>query len=109
MQTIRDLLSRDLSQPIEEVIKLDQYDEKTVYDEITEYVFTDGIKQQYLVLMLFQWSTESPTLLHRRRRCAPGNCSACLAGLPSPGLEQPNLLESRLTRAPDSHVRREAE
>lgn len=47
MQTIRDLLSRDLSQPIEEVIKLDQQDEQTVYTEITEYVATDRIKGQY--------------------------------------------------------------
>ena len=47
MQTIRELLSRDLSQPIEEVIKLDQQDEKTVYTEITEYVATDRIKRQY--------------------------------------------------------------
>jgi len=47
MQTIRDLLSRDLSQPIEEVIKLDQHDEQTVYTEITEYVATDRIKRQY--------------------------------------------------------------
>lgn len=47
MQTIRDLLSRDLSEPIEEVIKLDQQDEQTVYDEITDYVATDRIKQQY--------------------------------------------------------------
>jgi len=47
MQTIRDLLSRDLSEPIEEVIKLDQQDERTVYNEITEYVATDRIKQQY--------------------------------------------------------------
>lgn len=47
MQTIRDLLSRDLSQPIEEVIKLDQQDEKVVYTEITEYVATDRLKRQY--------------------------------------------------------------
>lgn len=47
MQTIRDLLSRDLSEPIEEVIKLDQHDEQTVYNEITEYVATDRIKRQY--------------------------------------------------------------
>ncbi|MFZ5915464.1 MAG: BREX system P-loop protein BrxC [Chloroflexota bacterium] len=47
MQTIRDLLSRDLSEPIEEVIKLDQQDEGTVYNEITDYVATDRIKQQY--------------------------------------------------------------
>ena len=47
MKTIRDLLSRDLSEPIEEVIKLDQQDEQTVYTEITEYVATDRIKHQY--------------------------------------------------------------
>lgn len=47
MQTIRELLSRDLTHPIEEVIKLDQQDEQTVYTEITEYVATDQIKDQY--------------------------------------------------------------
>jgi len=51
MQTIRDLLSRDLSQPIEEVIKLDQQDEQTVYTEITEYVATDRIKRQYMEIL----------------------------------------------------------
>jgi phage terminase Nu1 subunit (DNA packaging protein) len=48
MQTIRDLLSRDLAQPIEEVIKVDQQDEQTVHDEIREYVATDRIKRQYI-------------------------------------------------------------
>lgn len=51
MQTIRDLLSRDLAQPIEEVIKLDQQDEQTVHNEITEYVATDRIKRQYRELL----------------------------------------------------------
>jgi len=51
MQTIRELLSRDLSEPIEEVIKLDQQDEQTVYNEITEYVATDRIKQQYMQVL----------------------------------------------------------
>jgi len=51
MKTIGDLLSRDLSQPIEEVIKLDQQDEQTVYDEITEYVATDRIKAQYMEVL----------------------------------------------------------
>jgi phage terminase Nu1 subunit (DNA packaging protein) len=51
MQTIRDLLSRDLSEPIEEVIKLDQQDEQTVHNEITEYVATDRIKQQYMQIL----------------------------------------------------------
>lgn len=51
MQTIRDLLSRDLSQQIEEVIKVDQQDEATVYRELTEYVATDRIKCQYRDLL----------------------------------------------------------
>ncbi len=51
MQTIRDLLSRDLSQQIEEVIKVDQQDEVTVYRELTEYVATDRIKRQYRDLL----------------------------------------------------------
>ena len=51
MKTIRDLLSRDLTEPIEEVIKLDQQDEQTVYNEITEYVATDRIKDQYLEVL----------------------------------------------------------
>jgi len=51
MQTIRDLLSRDLSQRIEEVIKLDQQDEQTVHTELTEYVATDRIKRQYRELL----------------------------------------------------------
>jgi hypothetical protein len=48
MKTIGELLTRDLSQQIEEVIKLDQRDEKTVHDEITEYVATERIKDQYI-------------------------------------------------------------
>lgn len=44
---IRDLLKRDLSQKIEEIIQLDQADEHAVYAEITEYVATDSIKRQY--------------------------------------------------------------
>lgn len=47
MRTIRDLLSHDLTQTIEEVIKVDQRDEQTVYKEISEYVFTQRIKEQY--------------------------------------------------------------
>ncbi len=47
MKTIGDLLARDLSQKIEEIIKVDQTDEQSVYTEITEYVATDRIKQQY--------------------------------------------------------------
>jgi len=47
ISTIGQLLSRDLAEPIEEVIKLDQQDESTVHTEITEYIATDRIKSQY--------------------------------------------------------------
>ncbi|WAS06096.1 BREX system P-loop protein BrxC [Gloeomargaritales cyanobacterium VI4D9] len=47
MNTIRDLLTRDLSRKIEEVIQVDQADEHSVYAEISEYVATDRIREQY--------------------------------------------------------------
>ncbi|MFO7891975.1 MAG: hypothetical protein R6V04_16735 [bacterium] len=58
MKEIRELLSRDLSERIEEVIKVDQRDEATVHNEITEYVFTDRIEEQYLEL--FDAISEGP-------------------------------------------------
>ncbi|MBN1236634.1 MAG: BREX system P-loop protein BrxC [Methanotrichaceae archaeon] len=51
MELIGDLLSRDLSQVIEEIIQVDQLDEQTVYSEITEYVATDRIKDHYRSLL----------------------------------------------------------
>lgn len=50
MRIIGDLLARDLSQKIEEIIKVDQANEQTVYTEITEYVATDRIRDQYYEL-----------------------------------------------------------
>lgn len=47
MKTIRDVLARDLDRKIEEIIKVDQADEQSVYAELTEYVATDRIKEQY--------------------------------------------------------------
>lgn len=47
MNTIGDLLTRDLSRKIEEIIQVDQTDEQSVHDEITEYVATDSIREQY--------------------------------------------------------------
>jgi hypothetical protein len=44
MKTIGNLLSRDLSQKIEEIIQVDQTDEQSVYSEITEYIATDSIR-----------------------------------------------------------------
>jgi len=51
MTTIGNLLSRDLSRKIEEIIKVDQTDEQSVYSEITEYIATDSIRDQYLALL----------------------------------------------------------
>ena len=51
MEKIRDILSRDLNQKIEEIIKVDQADEQAVYSEITEYIATDSIRSQYAALL----------------------------------------------------------
>ena len=51
MKTIRDLLSRDLNRKIEEIIQVDQGDEQAVYSEITEYIATDSIRDQYGMLL----------------------------------------------------------
>ena len=51
MQTIGELLTRDLRQPIEEIIKVDQTNEESVYTEITEYIATKRILEQYRDLL----------------------------------------------------------
>ncbi len=51
MKTISDLLSRDLSQKIEEIIQVDQADEQSVYSEVTEYIATASIRDQYVALL----------------------------------------------------------
>src|SRR3972149_1178660 len=50
-KTIGNLLSRDLSRKIEEIIQVDQTDEQSVYSEITEYIATDSIRDQYAALL----------------------------------------------------------
>ncbi|MCI0698477.1 BREX system P-loop protein BrxC [candidate division KSB1 bacterium] len=62
MKTIGDLLARDLSQRIEEIIQVDQTDEQSVYTELTEYVATDRIKDQYRQLL--RAIAEAPTDPH---------------------------------------------
>lgn len=47
MKTIGELLTRDLSRKIEEIIQVDQADEQSVHAEISEYVATDSIREQY--------------------------------------------------------------
>src|SRR6516225_4307727 len=62
MTTIGELLSRPLSRKIEEIIQVDQADEQSVYDEITEYVATDKIREQYH--QLFKAIAEAPSEPH---------------------------------------------
>ncbi len=62
MKTIGDLLNRDLSRKIEEIIQVDQADEQSVYDEITEYVATDSIRDQYH--QLFRAIADAPSEPH---------------------------------------------
>ncbi|MGA2701483.1 MAG: hypothetical protein ABSH35_10335, partial [Isosphaeraceae bacterium] len=51
METIGELLSRDLTQRIEEVIQVHQADEQSVYSEVSEYVATNSIRDQYAMLL----------------------------------------------------------
>ncbi len=51
MKTIAELLSRDLSRRIEEVIQVDQAEEEAVFTEIDEYIATDSIRDQYASLL----------------------------------------------------------
>jgi len=51
MKTIGELLVRDLSRKIEEIIQVDQADEQSVHSEITEYVATSSIQDQYASLL----------------------------------------------------------
>lgn len=48
---IEDLIARDLSRKIEEIIKVDQVDEQAVYTEITEYVATDRLREHYRTVL----------------------------------------------------------
>ena len=51
MKTIGDILARDLSKKIVEVIQVDQDKDEDLYSEITEYIATDSIKEQYATLL----------------------------------------------------------
>jgi hypothetical protein len=48
---IKDVLKRDLSRKIEEIIQVDQADEQSVYEEITDYVVTDRMRDSYATLL----------------------------------------------------------
>lgn len=62
MKNIGELLTRDLSRKIEEIIKVDQADQDSVYSEITEYIATDSIKDHYNTL--FKAIAETPADPH---------------------------------------------
>ncbi len=62
MTTIGTLLTRNLTRKIEEIIQVDQSDENSVYEEITEYIATDSIRSQYSALL--QAIAEAPTEHH---------------------------------------------
>jgi len=47
MIRIADLLDRDFSEPIEEIVKVDNDDPGTVFRELTEYIATNPIKADY--------------------------------------------------------------
>ena len=50
MTTIRDVIARDLDRKIEEIVKVNQDDTETVYNEIIEYVPTEHINREYFEL-----------------------------------------------------------
>lgn len=60
--TIREIIARDLTKRIEEVVKVEQEDEATVHGEITDYVPTDRIKDHYR--RLFQEIAEAKNAPH---------------------------------------------
>jgi len=59
---IREVIARDLSRRIEEIVKVGQDDEQTVYTELDEYVATRKIKEQYRTL--FKAIAEAPADPH---------------------------------------------
>jgi hypothetical protein len=62
MTAVGDLLQRDLNRKIEEIIQVDQANERAVHDEISEYVATDSIRDQYH--QLFRAIAEAPAEPH---------------------------------------------
>jgi len=48
---VREVLARQLDRKIEEIVKLDQTDEESVHTEITEYIVTDRISDQYRAVL----------------------------------------------------------
>jgi len=60
MTKIAELLERDFSKPIEEIIKVNNTDEDSVYTELTEYVATPRIRSEYE--RLFHAMADAPAM-----------------------------------------------
>src|SRR5512135_814490 len=58
MKTIAELFEKPIDRPIEEVIKVDQANERAVATEIDEYVATEAIRDQFA--MVFKEVAEAP-------------------------------------------------
>ena len=58
MTTIAELFEKPIDRPIEEVIKVDQANERAVATEIDEYVATEAIRDQFA--MVFKEVAEAP-------------------------------------------------
>lgn len=61
-QPIKTLFASDITQHIEEVIKVDQIDAEVVREEINEYVVTDAIRGHYTGI--FDEYRQNPTKQH---------------------------------------------
>ncbi len=55
--TVKDLFASDISRNIEEVIKVDQEDEKILREELAEYVATDSIRSHFRTILERYWET----------------------------------------------------
>jgi len=55
---IKQLFERDISRTIQEVIKVDEVNAERVYDEIAEYVVTDGIRNNFRTILHKYWEAK---------------------------------------------------
>ena len=63
MTKIADLLERDFSRPVEDLVNVNNHDPDSVFTELTEYVATDHIKAEYE--RLFSTMAASPKSARR--------------------------------------------
>ena len=97
MVLIRDLLARDLSHPIEEIVKVSQVDEQAVATEIAEYVVTDRISEQYRTLLTAM--ADAPAVLPSGRKTAMTKKKTALSARAVNTKARPRKLGPRRTRS----------